>query len=115
MTRSQRFACFLLCLLVAGAAACGPKDPNAATELTDDEVRLVDEALQMIKIRLEMTRDPAAAEAMRAESGVLYTDEDREKLLERLAEDSARGELVMSALHDSLQALREELFPTSNP
>jgi hypothetical protein len=45
----------------------------------------------------------------------LYTDEEREFLLERLADDSARGELVMAALHDSLQAMREVLFPASNP
>ena len=115
MSSFQRFACFLLCLLVAGTAACVPDDPNAPMELTDEEIRLVDETLQLIKIRLEMTRDPAAAEAMRAETGDLYTDEEREILLERLAEDSSRGELVMSALHDSLQALREELFPTSSP
>jgi len=83
MPRIQRFTCFLLCLLVVGTASCVSDDPNAPMELTDEEVRLVEETLQLIKIRLEMTRDPAAAEAMRAGTGNLYSDEEREILLER--------------------------------
>ena len=111
----QRFAWGALCLLVAGAVACVPEQPHAPDRLTEEEIRLVEETLLLIRVRLETTRDPAAAERMREGLDDLYTDEEREFLLERLADDSARGELVMAALHDSLQAMREVLFPASNP
>jgi hypothetical protein len=115
MTRIQTIASFTLMLLVAGASACTPGDPNADRKLSEDEVRLVRETMQMIRIRLEMTRDPAAAEEMRARTANLYTDEEREFLLNGLATDQARGALVMSALHDSLETMRTELFPPTQP
>lgn len=115
MARIQRITYFVLLLLLAGAAACTSESRNGDMKLNEEEVRLVDETLQMIRIRLEMTRDPAIAAEMRSQNTNLYTDEEREFLLDGLAADSARGGLVMSALHDSLETLRTELFPPSQP
>jgi hypothetical protein len=110
----QRFtSLWLTAVLIAGGCATG--NPDAPAPLTPEEVRLVEETLQLIRIRLEATRDPEAAEELRANAVNLYTEEERELLLDRLAVDSRRGELVMAALHDSLQTLREELFPASGP
>ena len=115
MARIQRIACLVLPILIAGASACTPGNQNRKLELNEDETRLIEETVQMIRIRLEMTRDPALAADMRARAADLYTDEEREFLLDRLASDSARGQLVMDALHDSLQNLRTELFPPAQP
>lgn len=115
MARIQRIARLALPILVAGASACAQGNQNRELEMNEEEIRLVEETVQMIRIRLEMTRDPALAAEMRAGAVDLYTDEEREFLLDRLASDSARGGLVMDALHDSLQNLRTELFPPSQP
>ena len=113
MARIQRIACLILLISVAGAGACTRESQEL--ELNDDEIRLVEETLQLIRVRLEMTRDPALAAEMRSGVANLYTDEEREALLDRLAADPARGGLVMGALHDSLQNLRTELFPPTLP
>lgn len=110
----QRIAALLVALLIFATAGCSGDEPGASTRLTAEETRLVEETLQMIRIRLETTRDPAAAEEMRKQTGDFYTDEEREFLLDRLATRAGRGELVMAALHDSLQAMRETLFPPAN-
>ena len=115
MPRIQRFASLGLVLVLLTGSGCVVGDPDAPPPLTPEEIRLVEETLQLIRIRLEATRDPAVAAEMRENTRGLYTEEEREFLLERLAADSRRGELVMAALHDSLQALREELFPPSDP
>jgi len=111
----QRFTSLWLCMVLLAGSGCASGDPNAAPPLTPEEVRLVEETLQLIRIRLETARDPDTAARMRADLGELYSEEERKFLLDRLAADSRRGELVMAALHDSLQGLREELFPASNP
>lgn len=115
MARIQRFASLGLILVLLLASGCGRGKPEGQPSLTQEEVRLVEETLALIRVRIESTRDPEAADAMRADLGTLYTEQERELLLDRLAEDSARGELVMSALHDSLQAMREVLFPPTEP
>jgi len=115
MARIQRIACVALLLFIAGTSACTSEIRNGDLKLNEDEVRLVEETVQMIRIRLEMTRDPDSAAYMRFRAANLYTDEEREFLLDRLAADSARGELVMAALHDSLETMRTELFPPSQP
>lgn len=115
MARIQRIARPGLALLLAMLAACSTEDRRVPPQLDAAEVRLVEETLQMIRIRLTATRDSSAAAALRARSEDLYTDEEREFLLERLASDSARGEAVVAALHDSLEAMRQELFPPSLP
>jgi hypothetical protein len=115
MARIQKIACLLLPILIAGASACTRGNQNRELKLNENETRLVEETMQMIRIRLEMTRDPALAADMRTGATDLYTDEELEFLLDRLATDSARGELVMSALNDSLQNLRTELFPPTQP
>jgi len=115
MPRIQRFTSLGLVLVLLAASGCAIGDSDGPPPLTPEEVRLVEETLQLIRIRLEATRDPAAAAEMRENTEGLYTREEREFLLDRLAADSRRGELVMAALHDSLQALREELFPASDP
>lgn len=101
----------LVVLLLATLGSCGARERQGPPPLDEAELRLVEETLRMIRIRLVATRDSAAAAALRAENDDLYTDEEREFLLERLARDSARGEAVMDALHDSLEAMRTELFP----
>ena len=115
MARIQTIARLILPILIAGAGACSQGNQNRVLKLNEDEIRLVEETVQMIRIRLEMTRDPALAAEMRAPTANLYTDEEREFLLDRLADNSARGELVMDALHDSLASLRTELFPPVQP
>jgi hypothetical protein len=110
----QRFATLLVALLILTTAGCSEGDSGTNARLTEEETRLVEETLQLIRIRLETTRDPAAAEEMRKQTGDFYTDEEREFLLDRLASRAGRGELVMAALHDSLQAMRETLFPPAN-
>ena len=115
MPRIHRFASLVLTTVLLAGSGCVVGDPNAPPPLTEEETRLVEETFQLIRIRLESTRDPAAAAELREGTGSLYTREEREFLLDRLSADSRRGELVMAALHDSLQALREELFPASGP
>ena len=115
MPRLQRFTSLGLIVVLLAGGGCVPGDADRPPPLTPEEVRQVEETLQLIRIRLEATRDPAAAAEMRENTGGLYTEEERQLLLDRLAADSRRGELVMAALHDSLQALREELFPPSDP
>jgi hypothetical protein len=115
MARIQRFASLGLVLVLLSASGCTPGKPEGPPHLTKEEIRLVEETLTLIRIRIESTRDPGAADSMRASLGDLYTEQEREFLLDRLAKDSARGELVMSALHDSLQAMREVLFPPTDP
>lgn len=115
MPRFQRIPRSWHLLILAGLVACGGQDARKPTRLDASEVRLVNEAMELIRIRLAATHDPEEAARLRAETGELYTKEELESLLDRLAADSARGEMVMAALHDSLEALREELFPPSGP
>ncbi|RKZ15946.1 hypothetical protein DRQ53_07635 [bacterium] len=105
----------LLPVILAGAAACSGQGKQERVELNEQETRLVQETARLIRVRLEMTRDPAVAAALRDSLGDLYTDQERQFLISGLAEDSARGEAVMDALHDSLEAMRAELFPPSSP
>jgi hypothetical protein len=111
--RSTRAAVWPVVLTLL--AACGPGRDSRPIQLTDEEQRLVQETVQMIRIRLETTRDPKHAAEMRAAADGLYTEEERQFLLDRLATDSARGEVVMDAIHDSLQAMRAELFVPTSP
>ena len=115
MPRIQRFTSLGLLVVLLAGGGCVVGDPDRPPPLTPEEIRLVEETLQLIRIRLEATRDPATAAEMRESTEGLLTGEERQLLLDRLAVDSRRGELVMAALHDSLQALREELFPPSDP
>lgn len=114
MPRIQRFTRPGLVLVLAALVACGGNDRQAPPELDEQEMRLVEETVRMIRLRILSTRDSAAVERLQP-GGDLYTKEEREFLLERLSRDSARGEAVMNALHDSLEAMREELFPPSLP
>jgi hypothetical protein len=114
MPRIQRIACLVVGLLVLASAGCSGNGTGSGTRLTEEESRLVDETLQMIRIRLESTRDPAAADEMRRQADAFLTEEERELLLDRLAAQPGRAELVMAAVHDSLQAMRDTLFPPTN-
>ena len=114
MARIQRFTRPGLVLLLAALVSCGGNDRQGPPELDEAEIRLVEETLHMIRLRILSTRDSTAAEAPRTGGG-LYTEEERQFLLDGLARDSARGEAVLNALHDSLEAMREELFPPSQP
>ena len=110
----QRIATRLVALLILATAGCSGGDSGTAIRLTEEETRLVEETLQLIRIRLEATRDPATADEMREQTRDFLTDEERQLLVDRLATRAGRGELVMAALHDSLQAMRETLFPPAN-
>ncbi len=102
-------------VILAAAAACSGPGNQDQIELNEAETRLVQETARLIRVRLEMTRDPAMAAALRDSLGELYTAQERQFLISGLADDPARAEAVMDALHDSLEAMRAELFPPSSP
>lgn len=95
--------------LVLGAG-CSP-DPSAPTPLDAQEIRLVEEVLRLMEIRIERARDPERAEAEREALEGLYSAEELDILLDQLAVDPRRAQLFMDALKDSLDQRRLRLFP----
>lgn len=96
-----------LSFLVPG---CAERD-QFPTELEPQEQRLVDEVLALIEVRIARARDTEEAEAKRQALGDLLDEAEIDALLESLSDDPGRGHLVMSAIHDSLVARREQLLP----
>lgn len=92
------------------ATGCAERD-RFPTELEPQEQRLVDEVLALIEVRIARARDADEAEAKRQALGDLLDDEEIAALLKSLGEKPERGHLVMSAIHDSLVARREQLLP----
>lgn len=115
MPRFQRIPLAGRVLILAALSACAGSEGRSPVELDKAEIRLVDETLLMIRVRLTATTDSVAAAELLRGAGELYTAKERELLLDRLAQDSARGEKVMSALHDSLEAMRGRLFVPTQP
>jgi len=80
-------------------------------ELDEQEQRLVSEVVELVSARIERTRDPARADSILASLPPLYDEAQRKALLDRLSQDTPRGAAVLAAVHDSLEALRDRIFP----
>lgn len=100
------------CVLALGLllAACGDGKQTGPTELRPDEQRLVLETLDLMKLKLQRSRDQAGAQARRDSLHGLLEDEARSALLDRIAADPERAHLVAKALHESLQTRKDRWF-----
>lgn len=104
-------ATLLACAAAATLLAACESPRDRKIELDPQEQRLVHELVELVRVRVERTRDPARADSILTTLAPLYDDQERESLLDRLALDTPRGAAVMAAVHDSLEALRDRLFP----
>lgn len=108
--RSRPRPAWVLLLLLATVVACSsPTDREV--ELDEEEQRLVREVVQLARIRVERARDEAKSDSLLNELPPLYSDAEIEALLDRLSQDTERGAAVMEAIHDSLESLRDVVFP----
>jgi len=100
----------LAALALAGALACAG-EPRPA-ELSPEEQALVEEVVALYTLRILRFANPDSAAALKEQllSGRPRTDV--ELRLEEIGRDPKRGELLLRAVHDSLEALRPRLFPT---
>lgn len=98
----------LIAFLILGA--CSTKS-RPEVELNEEEQRLVREVIDLARIRVERARDQAKSDSLLKELPPLYDDEELEALLDRLAQNTERGAAVMEAIHDSLESLRDVVFP----
>lgn len=99
-------------LLTTGPILTACESPrDRRVELNAEEQRLVRELVDLLRVRIERTRDPAQADSMLSALPPLYDDQEREALLDRLSQDTPRGAAVLAAVHDSLEALRDRIFP----
>ena len=106
----------LLCLVgIAAAALLGglgcSADPSAPTPLNAQELRLVEEVLQLMEIRIERARNPERAAARLDSIGTLYDPAEVDALLDRLAVDPRRAQTFVQAIRASLEQRRLRLFP----
>lgn len=103
-----------LALALAGSlAGCGP-DPAAPAPLDARELRLVEEVLALMEVRIERARDPERATALRDSLGPFYSDAEIEALVDRLATHPRRAQLFAQAVKDSLDQRRARLFPAQS-
>ena len=94
--------------LLIGGCSSGPAEPEP---LDPQEIRLVEEVLTLMELRVERVRDPEGAEERREQLGELYTQEQVDALLDGLAADPRRAHLFAEAIQESLKARRLRLFP----
>jgi hypothetical protein len=107
----RRLGCILSAVALLLVAACeSPRDRTV--RLNAEEERLVREVIELVRARVERTRDPQRADSLLSNLPPLYDDQERESLLDRLSSDTPRGAAVVAAIHDSLEALRDRIFPT---
>ena len=112
MRRAALWSALVLGLVTTGLLSAGCESPRERrVELDPQEKRLVKELVELLRVRIERTRDPARADSMLAALPPLYDDQEREALLDRLSQDTVRGAAVLAAVHDSLEALRDRIFP----
>ncbi len=111
--RDPFLVAWTLLALLALVACESPRERTV--KLDTAEQRLVNETVELARIRVERTRDPQLADSLLAALPSLYDEAQREALLDRLAEDTPRGAAVLAAIHDSLEALRDRIFPPGTP
>ena len=92
-------------------AACEDSSSGATSPFEPEEQQLIEETLQLMRLRIERARDPQRADEMARELGPLLDEALLEAQLQRLSADPVRGQRLLSAIHDSLKAMRNEIFP----
>ena len=97
-------------IVLALFSACSTRT-RPKVDLDEEEQRLVREVVQLARIRIERVRDEAKSDSLLKELPPLYDDEEIQTPLDRLAQDTERGAAVMEAIHDSLESLRDVVFP----
>lgn len=101
-----------LALVPLLACAACTAEPTAPPPLDAREIRLVEEVLELMEIRIERARDPQAAEIERQELAPgLYDPDEVNALLDQLAADPRRAQLFAEAVKESLEQRRLRLFP----
>lgn len=104
----------LIVLLAAGASVvtwrgCASRSSDPA--FTPAERALVQDLLALYRLRITRLQDPERAVSV-LDSLDLHLDEAAlERELDQLGADPHRGIFLLRAVHDSLDALRDELFP----
>lgn len=94
---------------LATALACA--GGSAPEGLTEREQALVDEVVELYTLRILRFANPDSAAALRGSMVLDVQEPELQLRLEELGHEPKRGELVLRAVHDSLEALRPRLFP----
>ncbi|NNM32935.1 MAG: hypothetical protein HKO53_07695 [Gemmatimonadetes bacterium] len=109
MNKSWPFAVLLLAL----AATPGCVERSEPPPLTAEELLLVEDLVELYTLRVLRFAQPDSASRRRESLRLNLGDTELEAQIERLAADPVRGHMMLEAVHDSLEALRPRLFPSS--